>query len=63
MQEPTEPARKPHPGDIALWPDGEWATMREIERGEFAWKSDDYEVIDHVDIRRRREVGVLGEIF
>lgn len=57
-----EHSRDRHPEDIALWPDGGWATMREVRRGEFTWKSDDYEIIQHADTRRLQEAGILDDI-
>ncbi len=33
-----------HPDDIIVWPDGTEATREEVERGDYNWMSDDYEV-------------------
>ena len=35
----------PDPEDIFRWPDGAEATREEVERGDYDWMSDDYEVI------------------
>lgn len=58
----TEPSRQPHPDDIVLWPDGCWGTVSDLRRGDYAWKSDDYEVIALEDRQRLLETGILHEI-
>ncbi|MDW9478843.1 hypothetical protein GOB57_09115 [Sinorhizobium meliloti] len=51
-----------HPDDIAVWPDGTWATLGEIKRGEFAWMSDDYEIVAQESDDRLRELGIAWEL-
>ncbi|WP_371349210.1 hypothetical protein [Ancylobacter sp. IITR112] len=53
--------RHRHPDDIVLWPDGSWATLEEVRNGDYDWKSDDYEIIDHMDDARLKAAGVLDE--
>jgi len=36
----------PSPDAVVRWPDGTEATWEEVERGEFDWMSDDYEIVE-----------------
>ncbi|MAA99198.1 MULTISPECIES: hypothetical protein [Hyphomicrobiales] len=51
--------RKPHRDDIVLWPNGTSATREEVRNGHLAWKSDDHEIIDHMDETRLKAAGGL----
>lgn len=53
--------RQPHPDDIVLWSDGTWATLEGVRNGEYDWKSDDFEIIDHMDGVRLKAIGVLDD--
>ncbi|ARR57847.1 hypothetical protein HY78_30625 (plasmid) [Rhizorhabdus wittichii DC-6] len=44
--------------DIALWADGSWATLGDISNGDYHWKSDDYEIIPHLETERLIALGV-----
>lgn len=48
-----------HPDDLALWPDGFWATLSELRSGGFNHRSDDFEVVSHLDRVRIQELGIL----
>lgn len=61
MSKPDGQGRKSHPDDYVLWPDGSWAQLEDIWRGEYTWKSDDHEVIRYDDTRRLREIGILND--
>ncbi|ANH09049.1 MAG TPA: hypothetical protein VGN93_30855 [Shinella sp.] len=56
-----EERRQLNPKDFAIWPDGSWAQIEDIWRGDYTWKSDDYEVIGYDDERRLREVGIADD--
>ncbi|MCF3640319.1 hypothetical protein LXM94_10110 [Rhizobium sp. TRM95111] len=62
MSKSDDRRRKPHPDDYALWPDGSWAQLEDIWRGQYTWKSDDYEVIRYDDTKRLRETGIQDEL-
>lgn len=62
MAEPSTSTRTPSDEDIATWPDGNWARLGEVRRGDFYWKSDDYEVVLLEDTVRLRELAILGEL-
>jgi len=47
--------------DIAVWADGSWATLDDIRRGEFDWKSDDYEIVPYDDTTRLIALDVIDE--
>lgn len=54
--------RRPSLDDIALWPDGTWATLDDVQRGELAHMSDDYEVISIDDTERLIATGIAEEL-
>jgi len=44
-----------HREDIAVWPDGTWASLGDVEDGEFSFMSDDYEIVcleDHPCLKK-----------
>jgi hypothetical protein len=47
--------------DIAVWPDGSWATLGEIWNGGCGWKGDDYETVRADDVARLTELGLAEE--
>ncbi|UXS43039.1 hypothetical protein FY150_24895 (plasmid) [Agrobacterium tumefaciens] len=51
-----------HPDDIAVWPDGTWASLREVGNGEFLFMSDDYEIVRLGDHPRLKELGLDREL-
>ena len=50
-----------HGDDLAVWPDGTWATMDEVRSGEFNWKSDDFELVRLEDELRLQQLGLADE--
>ncbi|MFG1352100.1 MAG: hypothetical protein B7X99_13130 [Rhizobiales bacterium 17-65-6] len=50
-----------HPDDIAVWPDGAWATLGEVWRGEFSHRSDDFEIVRLEDVARLKELGLADD--
>lgn len=58
----TQDTRPHHSDDIAIWPDGCWATLGDIWDNQFNWKSDDYEIVRLDDISRLRALGLAGEL-
>ena len=44
--------------DLAVWPDGSWATLGDVWNNEYAWKSDDFEMIDQDDAARMGDLGI-----
>jgi len=44
--------------DIAVWPNGTWATLNDVWNGEFDFMSDDYEVVSHDNYERLRHLGI-----
>ncbi|TCM51093.1 hypothetical protein C8J36_110100 [Rhizobium sp. PP-F2F-G48] len=62
MAEPSTRTRTPNAEDIASWPDDTWARLGEVRRGDFDWKSDDYEVVLLEDTLRLRELAILDEL-
>lgn len=48
---------KASPDDILRWPDGTTCRRADWEKGEYAWKSDDFEVITE----KHPEYVLLGE--
>jgi hypothetical protein len=50
-----------HPDDLAVWPDGFWATLWEFWNGECSHKSDDFEVVRLEDQARLQELGIADE--
>jgi hypothetical protein len=50
------------PDDIAVWPDGFWATLAEVWDGHFNHRSDDYETVRIEDHARLKALG-LAEDF
>ena len=56
-------ARQPHhPDDIVVWPDGTWATLAEVEAGEYSWRSDDFEIVRHDDAIRLKALGLADDL-
>ncbi|MCW8060483.1 hypothetical protein [Agrobacterium tumefaciens] len=51
-----------HSDDIAVWPDGTWANLGDVENGEFSFMSDDYEIVRLEDHPRLRELGLDREL-
>lgn len=51
-----------HPDDIAVWPDGTWATFGEVWAGAFNHRSDDFEIVRQDDHARLKALG-LAEDF
>jgi hypothetical protein len=50
--------------DVAVWPDGSWATLGEVWSGEASHKSDDYEIIRENDSARLKEaLGLTDDEF
>ena len=47
-----------HPEDVVVWPDVTHADYAAVQRGEYAWMSDDYEVVPAENLARLRELGV-----
>ena len=43
---------------IAVWPDGGYADIEDVHRGEYASSSDDYEVVSLGDLARLRDLGL-----
>ncbi len=43
--------------DVAVWPDGFWAVLEEVWKGDYSYRSDDYEVVRRTDHARLIEVG------
>ena len=41
----TPPGRARSKDDTVRWPDGTEATWEDVERGDYDWMSDDYEII------------------
>lgn len=44
--------------NLAIWPDGEYASLSEVYAGNYSWKSDDYEVVDLTNDARLKELGI-----
>lgn len=54
---------RPHSiDDIAVWPDGWWATLGAVWNGHYIHRSDDYEIVREDDVARLKELG-LAEDF
>ncbi|SNS94041.1 hypothetical protein [Sphingopyxis indica] len=51
-----------HSQDIVVWPDGGWATLEEVRLGEFAHRSDDYEIVRLEDGDRLRALGLAEQL-
>lgn len=51
-----------HHDDIAVWPDGSWASLGEVWAGECDWKSDDYEKVRLEDVERLVELNLAFEL-
>lgn len=51
-----------HPDDIAVWPDGCWASLGEVWAGEFDWMSDDCEKVRLEDVERLEELNLAVEL-
>ncbi len=58
----TRSTKPYHPDDIVVWPDGFWATVEDIRRGDFSHRSDDYEIVRLEDHARLKALG-LAEDF
>ncbi len=50
--------RVPDIEDIAVWPDGTWATIEDVRNGEYTWRSDDYEIVRYDDTDRLNALGI-----
>jgi hypothetical protein len=48
--------------DIAVWPDGSWAFLGDIWRGDYNHMSDDYEQVRIEDQARLQTLGILDEL-
>ncbi len=48
--------------DIAVWPDGTWAFIGDIRRGDYDYMSDDYEQVRIEDRARLKTLGILDEL-
>ena len=44
--------------DLAVWPDGSWATLGEVWNNAYAWKSDDFEMVDQNDTARLADLEI-----
>jgi hypothetical protein len=51
-----------HPDDIAVWPDGFWATLEEVRNGECNHRSDDFEIVPLENHARLKELGIANEL-
>ncbi|MDF0490396.1 hypothetical protein PX554_19900 [Sphingomonas sp. H39-1-10] len=58
----SDTTRPYHGDDIAVWPDGDWATLGDVRRGDFDWRSDDYEIVRIEDHQRLRDLGLADEL-
>jgi hypothetical protein len=47
--------------DIAVWPDGWWATLGAIWNGDYQHKSDDYEIVRQEDHARLTALGLADD--
>ncbi|SDR44642.1 hypothetical protein SAMN05519103_03245 [Rhizobiales bacterium GAS113] len=54
--------RTHHPDDIAVWPDGFWATLKEVWNGECNHRSDDFEIVRQENHTRLKELGIADEL-
>lgn len=62
MSGTTKQPPQHRPDDIVVWPDGFYATLEEVRRGEFSHRSDDFEIVRLEDVARLKELG-LAEDF
>ncbi len=51
-----------HREDIAVWSDGTWASLGDVEDGEFSFMSDDYETVSLEVHPRLKELGLDREL-
>jgi hypothetical protein len=51
-----------HGDDLAVWPDGTWATMDDVRSGHYDWMSDDFEIVRLADEHRLRELGLADDL-
>ena len=49
--------------DFAVWPDGTLATLEDVQNGNYAWKSDDFEIVAQDNLERLRELDVLDVAY
>lgn len=53
----------PHgPDDVAVWPDGTWGLLGDVWAGDYAYMSDDYEIVRSVDHARLKALGVEEDL-
>ncbi|HEY9213024.1 MAG TPA: hypothetical protein VIQ29_09235 [Ancylobacter sp.] len=62
MSGTTKQPPQHHPDDIAVWPDGAYATLKEVWRGEFSHRSDDFEIVRLEDVARLKELGLADDL-
>ncbi|MBA4757602.1 MULTISPECIES: hypothetical protein [Sphingomonadales] len=58
----TQDTQAYHRDDIAVWPDGVWATLGEVWAGHFTHRSDDYEIVRSDDHARLKALGVEEDL-
>jgi hypothetical protein len=64
MQTPhNEAMRTFHPDDIAVWPDGTWASLGDVWIGHYNWMSDDYEKVRLADVARLQALGIAEDVL
>lgn len=51
-----------HGDDLAVWPNGVIATLRDVWNGYYNFMSDDYERVRLEDTVRLKELGILEEL-
>jgi hypothetical protein len=56
---PATGASKPfNKDDLAVWPDGFWAVLKDVWNGHYSYRSDDYEMVHQDNHARLIELGV-----
>lgn len=58
----TNTQRRYGQDDIAIWPDGCWAELRDVWNGDYAWKSGDYEIVRIEDEVRLKTLGLAPDL-
>lgn len=56
-------AKAHHRDDIAVWPDGTWVELGDVWNGDYAWMSDDYEVVPIEDHARLEALGIADDVL
>jgi hypothetical protein len=51
-----------HPDDIVVWPDGTWAALADVWAGDYAWMSDDYEIVRADDVERLTALNLADDL-